>query len=53
LNGNPSEILADINRVRQRAGLADLTTNNVNELIVAIETERRFELALKVKGGLI
>ncbi|HQU94641.1 MAG TPA: RagB/SusD family nutrient uptake outer membrane protein [Saprospiraceae bacterium] len=47
LNGNPSEILADINRVRQRAGLADLTTNNVNELIVAIETERRFELAFE------
>lgn len=47
LNGNASDVLSDLNRIRRRAGVADVTTNNITELITIIENERRFELAFE------
>lgn len=45
--GSPTAILNDINTLRNRANLDDLTTNNLSELILAIEKERRLELAFE------
>lgn len=47
LNGNANDILNDLNRIRRRAGVTDITTNNISELITIIENERRFELAFE------
>ena len=35
---------ADINAIRNRAGLTDTPANDLNSLLLAIEQERRFEL---------
>ncbi|MCO6460345.1 MAG: RagB/SusD family nutrient uptake outer membrane protein [Saprospiraceae bacterium] len=47
LNSNANDILSDLNKIRKRAGLEDITTNNISELLSAIEKERRFELAFE------
>lgn len=44
---NPNEIKSDLNEIRSRAGLPALTTNNVTQLIAAIERERRVEFAFE------
>lgn len=44
---DPTEIKADLNRIRSRAGLSPVTTSNVTQLIAAIERERRVEFAFE------
>ena len=44
---NANQIKADINIVRSRAGLSPVTTNNITQLIAAIERERRVEFAFE------
>lgn len=44
-SGNPSEALPFLNRVRNRAGLDDVTTTNPSELLEIIKQERKWELA--------
>lgn len=40
-------VIADIDTIRNRAGLAPTPANNVNDLILAIEKERRVEFAFE------
>jgi len=47
LNGNPNEILSEINVITERSGSTTITTNNITELIGAIEKERRLEMAFE------
>ncbi|MEP7265755.1 MAG: RagB/SusD family nutrient uptake outer membrane protein [Bacteroidota bacterium] len=47
LNGNAQQVQDDINVIRNRAGLADVTTSDITQLIPVIETERRLELAFE------
>ncbi len=47
LSGPADLIRADINAIRNRANLADITTNTYPELISMIESERRLELAFE------
>ncbi len=42
-----TQIKSDLNRIRSRAGLSSVTTNDVNQLISAIEKERRVEFAFE------
>jgi hypothetical protein len=44
---NPEGALADINVIRSRAGLAPLITTDQNELLLAVENEKRFEFAFE------
>lgn len=46
-NGDISEILSDINMIRNRAMLEDASTDNHNDLLLIIENERRFEFAFE------
>ncbi len=46
-NNKSSQALAPLNKVRNRAGLPDITTTNKNELREIILNERRFEFALE------
>lgn len=45
--GNTTQALADLNKVRNRVKLADVTTTNQDELRKAIWHERRLELAFE------
>lgn len=45
--GDVSGALEDLNAVRRRAGLANFTTANVDDALLAIENERRVEFALE------
>ena len=45
--GNLNGALADLNAVRERAGIAKLTAANKAALLLAIENERRIEFALE------
>jgi hypothetical protein len=45
--GNISSIRADINTIRDRANLDPTTANTPNELLLAIEQERRVEFAFE------
>lgn len=51
--GSLTESLALVNHIRQRAGLSPLSSLDKNNLLLAIEQERRVELAWKVTAGLI
>lgn len=42
-----NQIKADLNMIRSRAGLAGVSTNNIDQLINAIEKERRVEFAFE------
>jgi hypothetical protein len=42
-----TQIKADLNTIRARAGLSNITSNNVGQLISAIEKERRVEFAFE------
>ncbi len=44
---NATQIKADLNIVRSRAGLSPVTSNDINQLISAIERERRVEFAFE------
>lgn len=46
-NGNIASIQADINKIRNRAGLVNTTANNHADLKLAIEKERRLEFAFE------
>ena len=46
-NGSPSEIQADINRIRNRAGLTNTPASDIPSLKLAIEQERRAEFAFE------
>lgn len=47
LNGNAQQVQDDINVIRNRAGLTDVTTLDITQLITIIETERRLEFAFE------
>jgi hypothetical protein len=47
VNGPADLIRADINAVRNRAGLGNITTSNYAELLSIIESERRLEFAFE------
>lgn len=47
LNGSVSNIQSDLNAIRTRAHLAPVSTTNYNELLLAIEAERRLEFAFE------
>ena len=47
LNGPADLIREDLNTIRNRAGLGNVTTSSYPELLAAIETERRLELAFE------
>ncbi len=44
---DPNQIKADLNTVRTRAGLSGITSNSIDQLISAIEKERRVEFAFE------
>lgn len=46
-NGNLSDALADLNAIRDRAGLEPATAESKDDLLLAIENERRIEFALE------
>lgn len=46
-NGNVNDIKSDLNAVRLRAGLDQTPANNIAELKLAIEDERRYEFAFE------
>lgn len=50
--GKGDQALPHLNRVRSRAGLADITTTNQSQLRLAIAKERRTELAFENKRWL-
>ena len=47
LNGNINDIRKDLNTIRSRAGLEEAVANSIDELLLAIEAERRVELAFE------
>jgi len=47
LNGNINDIKKDLNDIRHRAGLEDISANSIDDLLSAIEKERRVELAFE------
>lgn len=46
-DGKVTEIQADINEIRKRAGLDETDADTMNELLLAVENERRLEFAFE------
>ncbi len=46
-SGDVTQIKADLNIIRNRAGLSNFNSNDINQLITAIEKERRVEFAFE------